>query len=83
MDSISQKIKGGARSICPACIHYDVCKAVNNQPCIECTKYMPAADVAPVVRCKDCSSQYDWPWCGMFPGDGFCSAGIKKMDGES
>ena len=48
MDCISQKIKAGERSICPACFHYDVCKATKNQPCIECTQFVPAADVVPV-----------------------------------
>lgn len=51
-NGISQKIVGGARSICPACIHYDVCKATNNQPCVECTKFIPAADVRPFVRAR-------------------------------
>lgn len=54
-DGISQKIKGGARSICPACIHYDVCKATNNQPCVECTQFINAADVRETVLCRDCA----------------------------
>lgn len=47
---------------------------------------IPAADVAPVVRCKDCK---DWgpgtggiPICGEtcepMPPDGFCSLGERK-----
>ena len=40
-DGISQKIKGGEKSICPSCVHRDVCKAVDNQPCIECTQWKP------------------------------------------
>lgn len=38
-------------------------------------------DVAPVVRCKECANKFDWPWCGMFPDDGYCSAGAR-MDGD-
>ena len=42
---------------------------------------IPAADVVPVVRCKDCTNKFDWPWCGMFPDDGYCSAGVRN-DGD-
>ena len=34
-----------------------------------------------VVRCKECANKFDWPWCGMFPDDGYCSAGVR-MDGD-
>lgn len=53
-------------------------------------KALPAADVAPVVRCKDCAfSQLDGWLCGgigmmpehpTFP-DSFCENGIRK-DGD-
>ena len=52
----------------------------------------PAADVAPVVRCKDCKHSYvsiDARCCsyGAFydvavPDDFFCAYGVKKTGGE-
>ena len=50
----------------------------------------PAADVAPVVRCKDCKHRNHtgsgFPWCDaweavLFSDDGFCNYG-KRKDGE-
>ena len=43
---------------------------------------IPAADVEPVVRCGECANKFDWSWCGMFPDDGYCSAGVRK-DGDA
>lgn len=58
----------------------------------------PAADVAPVVRCKDCkwfvdNNDGDWFGCWLFQTiqinpedapkpDDFCSYGEPKMDGD-
>lgn len=40
-----QKIKGGEKHICPECFHCPVCIGRANRPCIECDKYIPAANV--------------------------------------
>lgn len=45
---IKQKIQGGKKSICDSCTHRNVCKATDNQPCIECNHYQCTADVEPV-----------------------------------
>lgn len=37
---IEQKIKAGEETICSSCIHKEVCRAIENQPCIECSHYM-------------------------------------------
>lgn len=52
---------------------------------------LPAADVAPVVRCRECLHYTDWGACGrpdngwdapkMGPED-FCSRGERKADGN-
>lgn len=52
---------------------------------------LPAADVAPVVRCRECPHYTDWGACGrpdngwdapkMGPED-FCSRGERKADGN-
>ena len=52
---------------------------------------IPAADVAPVVRCRECEHWKDWGACGhpdngwdappMGPED-FCSRGERKADGN-
>lgn len=49
---------------------------------------IPAADVAPVVRCKDCKHgepsniRRGWRYCGLHithhSGDNFCSYGERK-----
>lgn len=54
-------------------------------------KSLPAADVAPVVRCRECKHYTDWGACGntdngwdapqMGPDD-FCSRGERKTDGN-
>ena len=38
--------------ICWSCFHWAVCFVKENQPCIKCTRYIPAADVRSVVRGK-------------------------------
>lgn len=65
---------------------------------VECILAEPAADVAPVVRCKDCkwfadNNDGDWVGCWLFQTiqiipedapkpDDFCSYGERK-DGET
>lgn len=64
---------------------------------LEYAENLPAADVAPVVRCKDCkwfadNNDGDWIGCWLFQTiqiipedapkpDDFCSYGEPKMDG--
>ena len=47
---ITQVIKDGEKSICWFCLHWSVCFAKENQPCIKCSRYIPATDVRPAVR---------------------------------
>ena len=53
----------------------------------------PSADVAPVVRCKDClfwesgeNECESWEWCKMLntdmPPNGFCYLGDRKDDDD-
>ena len=50
-------------------------------------EYTPAADVAPVVRCKDCTHLYGTLCiaCGLLPRkpDDFCSYGERKDGTDS
>ena len=50
-------------------------------------KALPAADVVPVVRCKDCTHLYGTVCavCGLLPRNpnDFCSYGVIKDGGES
>ena len=41
---------------------------------------MPAADVAPVVRCKDCKHRYSDSWCEYVDDDDnfYCARGERK-----
>ncbi len=55
---------------------------------IETVKHFPAADVAPVVRCKDCKYGEFVPWCSKYScrkvkgflnfHDFYCKDGIRK-----
>lgn len=42
---IEQKLKNGAESICDKCFHGKVCRAIDNQPCIECNQFTDANGV--------------------------------------
>ena len=50
---------------------------------------MPAADVVPVVRCRDCCKrglpecpmETEYPWIDA-DSDGFCNQGVKKKGSE-
>lgn len=56
---------------------------------LEKIRKMPAADVVPVVRCRECIHWHDWGACGhpdngfdaphMGPDD-FCSKGKRSTD---
>ena len=41
---------------------------------------IPAADVAPVVRCKDCKYRYSDSWCEYVDDDDnfYCARGYRK-----
>lgn len=73
------------------------CKSCGIHDMLEEVEVYPAADVAPVVRCKDCKHSYE-EWCGyedlcvrvcsygvsvdcVVPDDFFCADGAK-MDKE-
>ena len=52
-------------------------------------KALPAADVVPVVRCRDCRKrglpecpmETEYPWIDA-DSDGFCNQGVKKKGEE-
>ena len=53
--------------------------------CADNIRKIPAADVRPVVRCKDCKYRHDDDFCGgrgwpgqLVPDDGFCDKGARK-----
>ena len=60
---------------------------VIGQTLIRYVKRQPAADVAPVVRCKDCAHLYGTfcTVCGLLPRkpDDFCSCGERKDGTDS
>lgn len=60
---------------------------------LEYVQNLPAADVAPVVRCKDClflesgeNECESWEWCKALhremPPHAFCSLGERKGDSD-
>lgn len=74
---------------CKECIHYDICifhiKDNENE---KCPHFKIAADVVPVVRCKDCDHLEKYGFCfkninGLSgykkpKADDFCSFGERK-----
>ena len=46
---------------------------------------LPVADVAPVVRCKDCKHRYSDSWCEYVDDDDnfYCARGERKDGGDS
>lgn len=42
---VMQKVNKKEKSICPNCIHHNLCIAENNQPCFECNRFMDAHGV--------------------------------------
>ena len=88
MEYLFRAINADPDGNCPDCIHdehecqYDRCWTLMDF-CekIEYIGYVPAADVVPVVRCKDCkycqqTDEFEY-WC-----DGFCSPArlVRKED---
>lgn len=80
---INQKIQGGKESICQSCAHRFVCRAYDNQPCVECNHFLT------VVRCKDCKYRQDDDFCGgrgwpaqLVPDDGYCDRGARTDGGS-
>ena len=61
---------------------------------IETVKHLPAADVAPLVRCRDCEysnkALYGWLWCTAGPCEGkvvledfYCKCGERKEGADN
>ena len=48
--------------------------------CTQEINSIPAADVAPVVRCKDCKHRYSDSWCEYVDDDDnfYCARGERK-----
>ncbi len=42
---VMQKVSRKEKSICPNCIHHNLCIAENNQPCFECNRFIDAHGV--------------------------------------
>ena len=42
---VMQKVNRKEKSICPNCIHHNLCIAENNQPCFECNRFIDANGV--------------------------------------
>ena len=59
----------------------DGCSAKNLQSISD----MPAADVAPVVRCKDCKHRFKDSWCEYADDDDnfYCARGERKEGADN
>ena len=74
---VEQKIKGDGESICYKCFHNKVCKAMDNQPCIECNQFVDAhgVTVQEWISVKDRLPENDVMVIGYTPCDGFMFVG--------
>lgn len=75
---------------CKECFHWNACQGAikmcnckvvkASEGAEECENYLPTADVAEVVRCKDCRNRYEknWAKCHGRKPDDFCSCGERK-----
>ena len=52
---------------------------------IDSISNIPAADVAPVVRCKDCKYRYSDSWCEYVDDDDnfYCARGERKEGADN
>lgn len=89
MNDIHQTIKAGAKSICQNCVHYPVCRAVDNQPCDECNQYAPPVrhgrwiEDHDYLKCPECSVMVKWDFTFFDIGDwNYCPNCGAKMDLE-
>ena len=49
---VMQKVNRKEKSICPNCIHHNLCIAENNQPCFECNRFIDAHGVTAQEEAK-------------------------------
>lgn len=81
---MAEYIERGAVT-CRDCYHWGVCDGFGFvlDPIhggVICDSFVKAADVAPVVRCKDCK-HLNSACCGLGTND-FCSYGLRKDGGN-
>ena len=86
--SREETIKRIKECYCTGCNSYNGvrCRACGTGDAIDMIEDTTAADVAPVVRCKDCKHLFGTicAVCGLLPRkpDGFCSYGERKDDAD-
>lgn len=73
------------KMICDDCFHKDVCRLDGNEILEWCSAMVSSADVAEVVRCKDCKYRHTG-LCAMNDGyndwatdEAFCSCGAVQI----
>lgn len=76
-------IKHIKKVYCVGCNSYNGvrCRACGTGDAIDIIEDAPAADVAPVVRCKDCKYRYSDSWCEYVDDDDdnfYCARGERK-----
>ena len=79
-------IKHIKKVYCVGCNSYNGvrCRACGTGDAIDIIEDAPAADVAPVVRCKDCKHRYSDSWCEYVDDDNFyCAYGERKEGADN
>lgn len=74
---VMQKVNKREKSICPNCIHHNLCIAENNQPCFECNRFIDANGVAVQewISVDERLPENDVMVIGYTPCDGFMFVG--------
>lgn len=80
-------IKHIKKVYCVGCNSYNGvrCRACGTGDAIDIIEDAPAADVAPVVRCKDCKYRYSDSWCEYVDDDDnfYCARGERKEGADN
>lgn len=90
---VMQKVNRKEKSICPNCIHHNLCIAENNQPCFECNrfidangvtvqKWIPVAERLPETTCRNLVTKYGIPFLAYYTGKEWRESGtLSVVDG--
>ena len=68
LPAIQQRLRADAESICFKCFHRKVCRAIDNQPCIECNQFTDAngVTVQQWISVSEQPEEHDSIWAKLY-----------------
>ena len=83
-EAVMQIIAAQCGECADACLEFDGSQPDCNQCLLHGAKKaiesIPAADVRPVVLCRDCKHRFNYPICAYHSDDWFCGYGEKREE---